>query len=149
MLETAIDIFNDGEQMMRLQRTGVILNTEHHDACVAFYRDVLALSVMFEKQDGDFRLTCLDFGGAYLMVETGGVARPEGKGVAENATKLRFNVADLEETLGTLRSRGIEASIERHDWGATINIFDPDGNRVGLREEDEFRRQAGAGHSRR
>ncbi len=85
---------------MRLQRTGVILNTENHEACVAFYRDVLALPVMFEKHEGDFRLTCLEFGGAYLMVETGGVARPEGKRIAENATKLRFNVADLEDASG-------------------------------------------------
>lgn len=128
---------------MRLQRTGVILNTENHEACVAFYRDVLALPVMFEKHEGDFRLTCLEFGGAYLMVETGGVARPEGKRIAENATKLRFNVADLEDALGTLRAQGIEASIERNAWGATINLFDPDGNRVGLREEGTFRQQAG------
>ncbi|MES3676632.1 hypothetical protein QC589_11770 [Halomonas elongata] len=40
---------------MRLQRTGVILNTDNYDACVAFYRDVLALPVIFEKHEGDFR----------------------------------------------------------------------------------------------
>jgi lactoylglutathione lyase len=126
---------------MQIQRTGVILNTENYDACVAFYRDTFSLPVMFEERDGDFRLTCLDFGGAYLMIETDGVANPQGKTIAENATKLRFNVADLEAAERNLNARGIEASIERNPWGATINLIDPDGNRIGLRDEQGFRQQ--------
>ena len=46
----------------------MILNTQNYEACVAFYRDTLSLPVMFEKRDGDFQLTCLDFGGTYLMI---------------------------------------------------------------------------------
>jgi len=33
---------------------------------------------------------------------------------------------------------GIEASISESDWGRTINISDPDGNRVGVRDETGF-----------
>lgn len=123
---------------MNLERTGVILNTENFDACVAFYRDLFCLPVMFEKQEGDFRLTCLDFGGAYLMIETGGNACPEGKSVAGNATKLRFNVRDLGAALAAVTAYGLEATIEDHPWGSTINITDPDGNRVGIRDEQTF-----------
>jgi len=126
---------------VHIQRTGVILNTENYEACVAFYRDTFSLPVMFEERDGDFRLTCLDFGGAYLMIETDGVANPKGKTIAENATKLRFNVADLEAAERSLNARGIAATIERNPWGATINLIDPDGNRIGLRDEQGFRQQ--------
>ena len=39
---------------MKLLRTGVILNTEKFDACVAFCRDVFDLDVLFEESAGDF-----------------------------------------------------------------------------------------------
>ena len=93
---------------------------------------------MFKKNQGSFRLTCLKFGGSYLMIETEGVAIPAGKSVAENSVKLRFNVKDIDTTLQRLKYHGIEASVDEFDWGKTINIFDPDGNRVGIRDEAKF-----------
>lgn len=119
---------------------------QNYDACVAFYRDVFDLPVMFETQEGDFRLICLDLGGSYLMIETEGVARPHGKTMAESATKLRFNVADIEAARHRLSAHGIEATVERNPWGATINLVDPDGNRIGIRDEKGFCAQvAGSG----
>jgi len=128
---------------MDIQRTGVILNVEHFEDCVAFYRKAFDLPVLFEKTDGDFRLCCLAFGGAYLMIETEGTAKPEGKTIAENAAKLRFNVADMEAARDRLKGLGIDAEIERTDWGETMTIFDPDGNRVGIRDEAGFVEQMG------
>ena len=64
---------------MKISRTGIILNTEKYDECVAFYKTVFELTVIFEKQEGNFRLTCFDFQKAYLMIETGGTACSEGK----------------------------------------------------------------------
>lgn len=81
---------------MNLVRAGVILNTENYESCIAFYEGVLGLKRLFSKEEGDHRLTCLDFGGAYLMVETGGVAKPGGKSIDESCVKLRINVKDLE-----------------------------------------------------
>lgn len=72
------------------------------------------------------------------MIETGGAAKPEGKSVAEAATKLRFHVRDIDSALLHVSSFGIDAEIERYDWGATINIHDPDGNRIGIRDEATF-----------
>ncbi|MEH6652087.1 MAG: glyoxalase/bleomycin resistance/dioxygenase family protein [Motiliproteus sp.] len=129
---------------MDIQRTGIILNTENYDACVVFYRELFNLPVMFEKIEGDFRLTCLGFGGSYLMVETEGYAKPAGKTLAENATKLRFNVADLELVRQRILAFGLDAEIINSSWGSTINIVDPDGNRVGIRDESGFAKQCGA-----
>ena len=123
---------------MDISRTGVILNTENYDACVSFYQKVFGLPVMFRKREGDFRLTCFKFGGSYLMVETDGVAKPAGKSIAENASKLRFNVKDIAKTLQRLKYHGIDARVDEFDWGTTINIFDPDGNRIGIRDEARF-----------
>lgn len=123
---------------MNIQRHGIILNCEHFDACVHFYRTLFGLPVMFEKQEGDFRLCCLAFGESYLMLETEGHAKPEGKNIAESPHKLRFNVSDIEAALADVRAFGIEADITVTDWGSVINICDPDGNRIGIRDEASF-----------
>ena len=129
---------------MKTVRTGVILNVEKFDECVSFYKDLFGLKVLFEEQYGEFRLTCFEFDGSYLMVETDGFAKPEGKSLKENSTKLRFNVSNIEGALKSIRAYGIEAEITKNDWGSTINIYDPDGNRVGVRDEETFRSQIGA-----
>jgi len=122
---------------MNLSRTGIILNTENFEACVAFYRDLFRLPILFQREG----LTCFDYMGSYLMIETAGTARPAGKSIAECPGKLRFNVPDIEAALQAVRAHGIDAHIERHDWGTTINIHDPDGNRIGIRDEALFLQQ--------
>jgi lactoylglutathione lyase len=126
---------------MKIQRTGIILNTEKYDECVAFYRGLFDLPVMFGIIEDDFRLTCLEFGGCYLMIETGGTAKPTGKSISENATKIRFNVKDIESALRKVKAFGLDAEITEYGWGSTIDIYDPDGNRVGIRDEFGFREQ--------
>ncbi|HSH42295.1 MAG TPA: VOC family protein [Arenicellales bacterium] len=123
---------------MNIARTGVILNTEKYDECVSFYRDLFGLKVLFEDRQQNFRLTCFEYGGSYLMVETQGVAQPGGKTAKENAAKLRFNVPDIEAALKEVRAYGIDAEIAANEWGRTIDIHDPDGNRVGIRDEATF-----------
>ena len=58
--------------------------------------------------------------------------------------KLRFNVPDIEGALERIATYGIEAKIIKNDWGSTINLFDPDGNRVGVRDEATFQSQIGS-----
>ena len=96
------------------EQTGVILFVEHYERCVAFYRDVLELAVEEEKP----ALVRFDFGGAYLMVERGGVGRAESKSRAENPTTLRFNVADIEEAVAWLRAKGVAPEV--HRWATTL-----------------------------
>ncbi|TVU90672.1 VOC family protein [Vreelandella titanicae] len=122
-------------------RYGIILNTENYMECVAFYRDLFGLRQLFERDEGGFKLTCLEFGHGYLMVEEGGKAKSGVKTPEEGSFKLRFNVDDMEKALKEIKSWGIQAIITENAWGRTINISDPDGNRVGLRDEAGFVQQ--------
>ncbi|MGI9516296.1 MAG: VOC family protein [Pirellulaceae bacterium] len=121
-------------------KTGIILVVRNFEECVAFYRDLFGLSVMHEKVQGDFRLTCLEFGTSYLMIETEPPfpQTAHEKNVDQNPTKLRFNVPDIEAALKIVRAFGVDAQIDEFDWGSTINLTDPDGNRVGIRDERGF-----------
>lgn len=127
-----------------IARYGIILNTENFEECVAFYRDLFGLRQVFEKKEGDFKLACLEYGNGYLMVEQGGKAKNGVKSPKEGSFKLRFNVEDLEEALAEIRAWGIQAEIQESSWGRTINISDPDGNRVGVRDEAGFVHQINA-----
>lgn len=129
---------------MNTQRYGIILNVEKYAECVDFYHDVLELKVIFSKIEGDFKLTCMEFGSGYLMIETEGFAEPNGKAIKSCPSKLRFNVSDLEAALKRLKSFDISAEIIESDWGSTISIYDPDGNRIGIRDEVGFKRQINA-----
>lgn len=122
---------------MDIARTGIILNVEKYAECVAFYRELFGLKLLFELPE----LSCFEYGGSYLMIETEGLARPAGKSAQDCPMKLRFNVTDIEQALRAVRAYGLQAEIERYAWGATINIHDPDGNRIGIRDEAGFRDQ--------
>ena len=78
------------------------------------------------------------------MIEQGGKAKDGVKSPEEGSFKLRFNVEDLETALVEIRAWGIQAVITESAWGRTINISDPDGNRVGVRDEAGFVRQINA-----
>lgn len=125
-------------------RYGIILNTENYVECLAFYRDLFGLRQLFERDENGFKLTCLEFGHGYLMIEEGGQAKDGVKTPAEGSFKLRFTVDDMDEALKEIRSWGIQASITENAWGRTINISDPDGNRVGVRDELGFVHQVNA-----
>ncbi|MAO61460.1 MAG: glyoxalase [Halomonas sp.] len=119
-------------------RYGIILNTENYTECVAFYRGLFSLPLLFERDEGGFKLTCLEYGDGYLMVEQGGKAKQGEKTPEESSFKLRFNVDDLEAALAQVQAWGIQATITENPWGRTINLTDPDGNRVGIRDEAGF-----------
>ncbi|MFI8749438.1 VOC family protein [Vreelandella lionensis] len=119
-------------------RYGIILNTENYTECVAFYRALFGLPLLFERDEDGFKLTCLKNGDGYLMVEQGGRAKQGEKTPEESSFKLRFNVDDLEVALAQVHAWGIQATIIENPWGRTINLTDPDGNRVGIRDEAGF-----------
>jgi len=123
---------------MDYTRSGVILSTHHYKACVAFYRDVLGLPLLFSLDEPGSTLTCFDLGGAYLMVEPGGPKAQSKKSLAQNPTKLRFNVADVEAAAVELNAKGVAVTRYDYDWGSTAEFVDPDGNACALRDEASF-----------
>ena len=126
---------------MDIQRFGIILNVENFNECVEFYKNVFNLKALFSGEEGDFKLVCLEFGDAYLMIETDGFASSEGKSIENCPGKLRFNVSDIELAVGNLKKYGIESNLLVNPWGKAVNFYDPDGNRVGVRDEEGFLQQ--------
>ena len=124
---------------MEIKRSGIILFAEDYEALVAFYRDRVGLPELFALDNAHSHLTCLDMGGSYLMIETGGWANKIGKGMAESPIWLRFNVEDVERAAAELSDRGIVVAIRREVWGTLADFLDPDGNRCSLRDRGKLR----------
>lgn len=120
---------------MDYARTGIILSTEHSDACVTFCRDVPELPTAFQLDREGWVLTGLEFSGAYLMIEGGGRAKPDVKTLADTQTRLRFNVTDLATAIAELKGKGV--AVERADrpWDSVANVSDPDGSPCQLRTD--------------
>jgi extradiol dioxygenase family protein len=77
---------------METVKTGFILYTINYDECVSFYKDVLALPVLYKKDE----LTCFEFFGSYIMVEVDDetdLTSPEIP--ARDRTCVRLNVTDV------------------------------------------------------
>ena len=116
---------------MHTLRQGLILFTEHYEACVEFYQNTLGLGVWYAKPE----LTCFRFGQGYLMIEHGGVASAGEKSRAQSPLVLRLNVADIEAACAMLRERGVlDARVNVFPWGRIVHFLDPDGNSVQLCE---------------
>ena len=123
---------------MKFTMAGIILFTDNYEQCVEFYGSVLELEVLHEIDREGERLTTFCLGGSYLMIETGGVASEAAKTVAQNPTKLRFNVTDVVATSERLQRKGVRVSVTTHAWGTTAEFTDPDGNLCALRSDDGF-----------
>ena len=124
--------------MKNLKRSGVIVFTEQYEACVYFYRWILELPELFSLDDEHSTLTCLDMGGSYLMIETGGMAMPGGRSIERCPVKLRFNVPDVDSAARHLEAHDVSVTIRRETWGIVGDFIDPDGNRCSLRDEGSF-----------
>jgi lactoylglutathione lyase len=96
---------------------------------------------MFQTDDGESGLTCLEYGDGYLMIEQFGIAGDGEKDIEQSPMKLRFHVADMQAVFLERQALGINAKLNQFSWGSTINVSDPDGNRIGIRDEGGFQDQ--------
>lgn len=123
---------------MRYTMAGVILFTQNYNDCVAFYRDVLELDLLYRIDRPEERLTTFSLGDTYLMVENDGVAYDGPKPIEMSPVKFRFNVEDVKATSDALRAKGVTVKVMEHSWGTTAEFHDPDGNRCALRSDQGF-----------
>jgi lactoylglutathione lyase len=123
---------------MRYTRHGLVLPVADYAGCVAFYRDVLELPVLFALDRDDSVLTGFDLAGAYLLVEPGGIAKTPETFPDDTQIRLRFNVADLDAAIAELRGKGVAVERLDHSWGSVGLFRDPDGNLCQLRDEVGF-----------
>ncbi|BCD99992.1 VOC family protein [Marinicellulosiphila megalodicopiae] len=121
---------------MNITKTGFILKTEHYQACIDFYSQVIGLKCTGEKVEGDFKMSTFDFSDSYLLIETHGQASSTGKkDMDTNPFVMRFNVLDIQETLAYLQTHNVDAEYFDFDWGKIVMVFDPDGNRIEFMEK--------------
>ncbi len=119
---------------MNIVRTGIILCTQNYDECVRFYGDTLGLPVEEILDNAHSKLTRFDFGGAYLMIETGGVASDPPKAPSQNPVWLRFNVDDVDTAAAVLKAKGVSVRVRKEVWGTVGDFYDPDGNVCSFRQ---------------
>ena len=124
---------------MKLDRTGIILFVDKYDECVSFYRDIIKLPVLFQKED----LTCFEFGGSYLMIEPQENESFTNKEVVKDKNQicLRFNVSNIKLHCEKLLSLEIPIKIEEYEWGTVARFKDPDGNNCSLKDSEKFELQ--------
>jgi len=123
---------------VEIDRFGIILNVENFDDCVSFYKSLFGLKEMFIKRNGDFRLTCLEYGSAYLMIETGGIASETEKTILQSSAVLRFHVEDTQVIMDLVLQHDKTSRRIETDWGYIIRCNDPDGNPISIRESVGF-----------
>ena len=117
-------------------RTGIILYVHHYQACLRFYKDLLELPILFDTPN----LTCFEFGHAYLMVERQDANDPP-LGFPNPTFCLRFNVPDVKRVRDRLVARGVAVDYQEHTWGIIAKFRDPEGNLIGIKDEEKFEQQ--------
>lgn len=123
---------------MKIERTGLILYVRAYEKCIAFYTDVLNLSVLFQNEE----LTCFDFFGTYLMVEREDrFEYLEDDSSIKNYSCLRINVDDVKTVSEDLKKQGVQVDYQEYSWGKAAKFKDPEGNLIAFKDEESFAKQ--------
>jgi methylmalonyl-CoA/ethylmalonyl-CoA epimerase len=126
---------NDLPRLDRPTRIGQIaIAVTDLDRAVAWYADVLGLTLLFRAAPG---LAFFDCGGVRLML-----SRPEPPGTEGHTSVLYYQVPDIHAAHAALRSRGaalvdaphVVARLPDHDLWMTF-CHDSEGNLLGLMSE--------------
>ena len=114
-----------------MELAGVTIYVKDWAAAVTWYRDVLGLPIGPYEPDDEFCMMLAGSGFIGLATD-----HPEyAQGSHENRMAPSLRVADLDEALATLRSRGVRVDdrIDGEDEGYRLTrIWDPEGNRINL-----------------
>lgn len=122
---------------MHIDRTGIILYTLKYSECVAFYKKVLQLDILFSTPE----LTCFKFGDSYLMIEIDDTYNGQKEAFVRTRTCLRINVENVKFWTNRLSQLGIEYRYHEHSWGTITKFEDPDGNLLAFKDSTTFEAQ--------
>ena len=119
---------------MKIEKTGFILYTINYRACLDFYKNILGLKILYQKET----LTCFDFHGSYLMVEIDDETNiTQSSPPKRDRTCLRINVENVKEACSNLDEHNIPYNYGEYDWGTVAKFRVPDGNLVAFRSARE------------
>jgi len=54
---------------------------------------------------------------------------------------VRINVDDVKKNANNLKRKGVDIDYQEHSWGSVAKFFDPDGNLLAFKDEENFVRQ--------
>jgi glyoxylase I family protein len=109
----------------------VALVVNDPDAALAFYRDVLGLSVV-DRPDG------ADNPGSWLQLDNGQIHLFQPADPAMNPPHFAIEVDDLASTVASIRTRGhtVYDVEHRQGFGYQAVVVDPSGNVIELNQTD-------------
>lgn len=132
--------------------------SRHADALADFYRDVLGLPLVEERDDGDARHWACALGDLHFSIRSAeefdhaapsadathdGAAGADSSEGGSGTIRLAFAVFDIDAVCASLEAHGLELLYSPKDlgWCKVTAIRDPDGNYVELTElgDDWFR----------
>ena len=113
---------------LQVQRANTVLYCARWNATVAFYRDVLGLTVTFANDwFVEFRL------GESAFVSIADALRATIESANGHGITLTWQVADIDAARALLSERGVDATPIRPRWGARVcYLHDPEGHRIEL-----------------
>lgn len=103
------------------------------EACIAFYRDGLGLPLLGQDQDwAQFEVA----DGAMLELMSGGKASQMPKKPDQQSIILGLRVADLDDAIVELKSKGVVflGDIGEHGKTRWVPFSDPEGNQLEIKE---------------
>jgi predicted enzyme related to lactoylglutathione lyase len=115
---------------MQVTSFNINVTSEHPEALIAFYRDVLQLPKNADMGEGAF-----DVAGGHVLID--GHSQTKGKAAEPHRVLINFFVEDLAAEQQRLEAQGVVfiRNKGKEYWGGTISTFlDPDGNYLQLLE---------------
>lgn len=131
--QNQLELVHEGEERAGAAFEGIGwagVTVEHFPKAVAWYRDVLGLTLVFHTPTfAHFRLP----NGLLLELFPGGVAHEGAKPPSLQPVVIDLGVADVDQVVLELTRRGAELNLENETANARrAEVIDPEGNRIGL-----------------
>lgn len=109
--------------------------TENLDRALKFYRDVLGFKLLVHNEEW----VEFEVGGQRLALRQVDPMPPKPEGSHPNGAMIWLEARPIEKTIAFLKENNINIinELDKHSYGKTATLEDPDGNLIGLYEPPE------------